>query len=455
MNAAPNSIRIGTGAGYGGDRIDPAVQLLEKGNLDYIVFECLAERTIAIAQKEKLENPSLGYNHMLLPRMERILPLCRKTGTKVITNMGAANPQSAAVAVKNLARKLGIDNMKIAYVTGDSVFDRIDRYMDHETLELREPLRCLKEQIVSANAYIGSSGIVEALRHGADIVICGRVSDPSLFLGPLIHEFGWSGEDYEIIGKGILAGHLLECGAQVTGGYFADPGYKDVPDLWKVGFPIGEVFSDGTVIIGKLDDAGGIVNRSTCIEQILYEIHDPHSYITPDGIADLSKVSVAEIGENRVKVENASGRAPTGKLKVSIGYKDCFIGESEISYGGPGCLERAKLAAEIVKRRLRFLAVSLDELKIDFIGVNALYGDDLSPKLLNGGESFSEVRLRVAVRTKKRKQAESVGEEVESLYLNGPAGGGGIKVSVREIISVASIFISESDVTVAVNYENT
>ena len=455
MNAASNSIRIGTGAGYGGDRIDPAVQLLEKGNLDYIVFECLAERTIAIAQKEKLRDPSLGYNHMLLPRMEKALPLCRATGTKLITNMGAANPRSAAAAVKDLAEKLGIDNLKIAYVTGDSVFDRIDRYMEHETLELGEPLRVLKDQIVSANAYIGSSGIVESLQNGADIVICGRVSDPSLFLGPLIHEFGWSREDHEIIGKGILAGHLLECGAQVTGGYFADPGYKDVPDLWKVGFPIGEVSSDGTVIISKLDDAGGIVNRATCTEQILYEIHDPHYYITPDGIADLSQVSVEEIGENRVKVENASGRAPTGKLKVSIGYKDCYIGESEISYGGPGCLERAKLAADIVRKRLQFLAIPLDELKIDFIGVNALYGDDLSPKMLTSRDSFSEVRLRVAARTRKREQAVSVGEEVESLYLNGPAGGGGVKVFVKEIISVASIFIPESDVTVAVNYENT
>ncbi len=450
-----SSLRIGTGAGYGGDRIDPAIQLMEKGNLDYIIFECLAERTIALAQKDKLKDPEKGYNELLVARMEQVLPLCHISGIKVITNMGAANPKSAAHVVSELARKLGFNGMKIAYVTGDSISDKIDKYLDNEVLETGGTLRELNKEIVSANAYIGSSGIVKALNSGADIVICGRVSDPALVLAPIIHEFGWQTDDFELIGKGILAGHLLECGAQVTGGYFADPGYKDVPDLWNVGFPIGEISPDGTIEISKLDEAGGVVNRATCTEQILYELHDPHAYITPDGIADFSQVVVEEVGKNRVKVSNGSGHPSTGKLKVSIGYRDCYVSESEFSYGGPGALDRARLAVEILEKRFKRLKLPIEGLKFDYIGLNSLYGDELSDKLLGAEKRFSEIRVRIIANTAEKDSAEAVAREVETLYLNGPAAGGGFRSSTKEQISVVSIFIPESDAEIKVHFERT
>ena len=445
-------IRIGTGAGYGGDRIDPAIQLIRKGRLDYIVFECLAERTIAIAHKQMKEHPERGFNELLEERMRRILPELGEHKVRIITNMGAANPIGAAKAVVSIAEKLGISGLKIAAVTGDDMLSRIEEYMEHEILETGKPLSSIRSKIMSANAYIGTSGIIEALQNGADIILCGRVSDPSLFLAPLMYEFGWTQDNYSMKGKGILAGHLLECGAQVMGGYYADPGYKDVEDLWNIGFPIGEVDEYGNVEISKLDDAAGLITSASCSEQILYEIHDPANYLTPDGIADFSNVTVKEIAENKVLVSGADGRKGSGLLKVSVGYEDCFIGEGEISYGGAGCLERAKLAGDIVKKRLDFLNIPLDEIRIDYIGYTSLYGEELGEKLSRGNDNPNEVRMRFAARTFEREHAEKVGLEVESLYLNGPAGGGGVRFDVKRVFSVASIFVPEEHTDIKVTY---
>lgn len=446
-------IRIGSGAGYGGDRIEPAIDLMEKGNIDYIAFECLAERTIALAQEQKIINPELGYNEFLEYRMERVLPLCKKNKVKVITNMGAANPIAAVRVVKEMAQSMGIEGLKIAAVVGDDVFSCINQYFECEILETGNNLESIQSKIISANAYIGVDGIVEALNNGADIVIAGRVSDPALFLAPIMYEFGWGKEDYDLIGKGILAGHLLECSAQVTGGYFADPGYKDVPELWNVGFPIAEVSENGDIIISKLNESGGMVTAATCKEQITYEIHDPSNYMTPDGVADYSEVTIKEIGKDQVQVSGAKGKKGSGLLKVSIGYRDGFIGEGEISYGGPGAYERCKLAGEIVEKRLAYTNVPIEELRIDFIGANSLYQEKLSDQLSGEKKAFNEVRLRIAARTITRKDAEKIGNEVESLYLNGPAGGGGARKYVREVISIASIFIPEEDVKIKVTYE--
>ncbi len=447
------TIRIGSGAGYAGDRIEPALDLIEYGNLDYIVFECLAERTIALAQQQKLLDPDKGYNQFMEYRMERVLPACFRNKVKIITNMGAANPIAAAKAIKRMAVDMGIKGLKIAAIIGDDILDSIDKYLDYPLLETGEKLSTIYPKIISANAYIGADGIVEALQNGADIVVGGRIADPSLFLGPIMHEFGWTKDSYDLIGKGILAGHLLECSSQVTGGYFADPGYKDVPDLWNIGFPIAEINRDGEIIITKLEGTGGMVTPATCKEQIIYEIHDPSSYITPDGIADYSNVEVKKVGKDRVLVRGATGREGNGLYKVNIGYKDCYIGEGEISYGGPGALERAQLAGEIVEKRLKYLKVPLDELRIDYIGINSLYKDRLGKHLAHGKEGFPEVRLRVAARTGSREDAEIIGNEVESLYLNGPAGGGGARKYVRDIVSIASIFIQRRDVKIDVLFE--
>ncbi len=436
------TIRIGSGAGYAGDRLEPSLELIEKGNLDYISYECLAERTIAIGQQAKLKDPSKGYNGLLEHRMEKALPLCYEHKVKMITNMGSANPQAAAAKCVEIARKHGLKGMKIACVTGDDLLPVIDKYMDTEVWETGRPLKELPGEIVSANAYLGVEGILKALKEGADVVITGRVSDPAIFMAPLIHEFGWDLEDWDKLGKGTMVGHLLECGGQVTGGYYAEPGKKDVPGVGHIGFPIAEVSEDGSVVITKVDGSGGLVTVDTCAEQICYEIHDPSKYITPDVVANFKEIRFTQDGKDRVKAEGATGNPKTETFKCSIGYKDCYIGDGEISYGGPGCLERAKLALEIVKERLELVAPGqFDEMKFDLIGCNSLYWN---PEY-NYNEP-SEVRVRVAGRAKTKAVADLVANEVEALYTNGPAGGCGAVKRTREIVSVASILVSRYDV---------
>ena len=443
-------IRIGSGAGYGGDRIEPAIELIERGNLDYIIFECLAERTISLAQKAKQKDPELGYNDLFEYRFDKILDALKNQKVKVITNMGAANPESAAKLCSVMATEKGLKNLKIAYVKGDDIGDRLEKYLNYQVLETGGRLSDIQGEILSANGYIGIKGIVDALRTGADIIITGRVADPSLSLAPLCHEFGWSMDEYEKLGKGTWIGHLLECAGQVTGGYFADPGYKDVPELWNLGFPIIEVDENGDGIVTKLSGTGGMVTRETVQEQTLYEIQDPENYFTPDVIADFSKVRIEQAGKDRVRIYGASGKAPTGKYKTSVGYHDCYIGEGQISYGGGNALARAQLAKEIIEKRFEQIGLVYEEIRYDFIGLNSLYGDLIS-KQLNTGIS-SEVRLRVAARVKTIEEAKLVGNEVEALYTNGPSGGGGASKNIKDIVSIASIFIPVEDFEISVGY---
>ena len=437
------TIRVGSGAGYAGDRLEPALELIEKGNLDYISFECLAERTIAIGQQAKLKDPTKGYNGLLEHRMEKALPLCWKHKVKLITNMGSANPEAAAAKCVEIAKKHGLTGMKIACVTGDDLLPMIDKYQDTIVWETGEPLSKLPGEIVSANAYLGMDAIIEALEKGADVVITGRVSDPAIFMAPIVYEFGWARDDWDKLGKGTMIGHLLECGGQVTGGYYAEPGKKDVPGVGHLGFPIVEVAEDGSFIITKVAEAGGLVTPHTCAEQIIYEIHDPENYITPDVVADFKQVKFTQIDKDVVKVEGATGKPKTGTFKCSIGYRDCFIGDGEISYGGPGCLERGKLALEIVKERLVLVAPGqFHEMKYDIIGCNSIYWN---PDYQYNTEP-SEVRVRVAGRAKTKAIADLVANEVEALYTNGPAGGCGAVKRTRDIVSVASILVDRNDV---------
>lgn len=440
-------IRIGSGAGYSGDRLEPALTLLEKGQLDYICFEGLAERTIALAQKDKQDNPSKGYNPLLLYRMEKVLPLAYKNKVRVITNMGAANPLSALKDLCKLASEKGLKGMKIAAVMGDDIFPQIEKYRDFPIMETGEPLASLSDKLLSANAYLGIAPILEALAAGADIVITGRVADPSLFLAPMIHEFGWSMDDYALLGKGTLVGHLLECAGQVSGGYFADPGKKEVPRLWDLGFPFAEVDQTGNGFISKVEGTGGIINTATCTEQLIYEIHDPANYFTPDCIADFSGVRFVVMDKDQVAFEGAKGKPPTDTFKVSVGYKNGYFGEGQISYGGTNAYERALLAAGIVKKRLEIQQLEAEDLQFDFIGVNALFPQQTNPA------DLSEVRLRVVGRTKEKAQAQLIANEVETLYTNGPAGGGGAFRQVEEVISVVSILVPKSDIRATVVVE--
>jgi hypothetical protein len=431
------TIRIGAGAGYSGDRIEPAVELAEKGALDYLVFECLAERTIALAQQARMKDPDGGFDPLLVARMQAVLPICRANKVRIVTNMGAANPLGAAEATRVVARKLGLSGLKIAAVTGDDVLaaaKEADLALDNG-----DTVKGLGNRIVSANAYIGARAIAEALAVGADVVITGRAADPALFLGPLVHEFGWEMDDWELLGKGTLVGHLLECAGQITGGYFADPGVKDVEGLARLGFPIGEVREDGDLIVTKVAGSGGSVTPATVKEQLLYEIHDPSQYLQPDVVADFSQVRVEEIGPDRVHVTGGRGAPKTGLLKTSVGYIDSYVGEGQISYAGPGAVARGQLALDIVRERLDIIGAQTTELRFDLIGVNALHGD----ALMESGEPY-EVRVRVAGRTETLSEAVKIGNEVETLYTNGPAGGGGAWKSAREVVAVASCLVPES-----------
>jgi hypothetical protein len=440
-------IRIGSGAGYAGDRIEPAVELADKGAIRYLVFECLAERTIAIAQQARMKDPGAGFDSLLEARMEACLPVCRRNGVTIVTNMGAANPLAGAAKVREVAGRLGIRGLKIAAVTGDDITDII-RKGDYVIEETGEKSSALADRIVSANAYLGAGCIVEALRNGADAVITGRVADPALFIAPAIYEFGWDMGDWDLIGQAIVMGHLLECAGQVTGGYFADPGYKDVPGIGRLGFPIAEIGEDGTFVVTKVEGSGGMVTLATCKEQFLYEIHDPSSYVTPDVVADYTGVRMVQAGKDRVRVSGGKGRPRTDSLKVSIGYVDSYIGEGQISYGGPGAVERGRLALRIVEERLKHTGVAVDEIRCDLIGLDSLHRDKLS-----AGHDPYEVRVRVAGRTKSMKEAVRIGNEVETLYTNGPAGGAGAWKTAREVVAMVSTLVPRNLVNYAIQYE--
>jgi hypothetical protein len=441
MSIMKDSIRIGAGAGYSGDRIEPAVELAEHGALDYLVFECLAERTIAIAQQARRRDPRLGYDPLLEARMRAVLPVAAKNRVRIVSNMGAANPVAAARKTAQIARELGLHGLRIAAVTGDDVLDIVlQSALRFE--ESGDDVSAYADRIVSANAYLGASSIVDALAAGADIVLTGRVADPSLFTAPLIHEFGWKMDDWNTLGQATVVGHLLECAGQVTGGYFADPGVKDVPDLARLGFPVGEVDARGNVVIGKVAHAGGCVTEATCKEQLLYEIHDPARYYQPDVVADFTQVEVAQEAKDRVRIIGGRGSERTDTLKVSVAYVDGYIGEGQISYGGSNAVARARLALDIVRERLAMCGVKTSELRFDLIGVNALYGD--SPASTHA-EPY-EVRVRVSGRTADAAEAARIGNEVETLYTNGPYGGGGVTKTVREVLAVQSVLLPREQV---------
>ena len=440
-----NTIRIGCGAGYSGDRIDPAVELAARGSIAYLVFECLAERTIALAQKARLFDPAAGYDPLLEERMEAVLPVCVEKKIRIVSNMGAANPAAAVTKTREIARRLGIAGLRIAAVTGDDVLSLIRN--GQPSLLSGELAKLPPGKIVSANAYLGAAPIVEALASGADVVLTGRIADPSMFLGILMHEFGWPSDHWPLLGQGTVIGHLLECAGQLTGGYFADPGYNDVPDLAHLGFPIAEVSEDGSAVLSKVEGSGGIITRETCTQQLLYEIQDPAAYLTPDVIADFSHVCVEELGVDRIRISGGQGKPRPENLKVSVGFHDGYVGEGQISYAGPGALARARLAREILAERLR--GSSLTELRFDFIGINAILGDKLSA----GGAEPQEVRLRAVGRSDTWKPASMIAREVEALYTNGPASGGGVTGSTKETIGILSTLIPRTMVTTAIHYE--
>lgn len=429
------SVRVGSGAGYAGDRWDPALELAEKGEIDYLAFECLAERTIAREALAMHHDPKAGYNPRLVERMEAVLPACAEHGVRVISNMGAANPRAAAHRVCEIASDTGVDGLRCAVLLGDDVRETVAARPDLTLIETGDPLESILPKMAAANAYLGADGIRDALATDAEVVMTGRVADPSLFVGAMMHGLGWDYDDYERLASGTVAGHLLECAGQVTGGYFADPGKKDVADLARLGFPFADVTADGGITIGKVDGSGGRIDTMTCTEQLLYEMHDPTNYITPDCVLDVTDVGFVETAPDRVRVDGAQAHARTPTYKVSIGYFDGFMGEAQISYGGPNAVARARLAGSIVEERLKMLRHSFSEFRSELIGVESLHGPaDDRP------EPY-EVRLRIAGRTDNRRTAEAIGWEVETLLTNGPQGGAGDSKQVKEILAVQSVLL--------------
>ncbi len=437
--ARPDPFRIGTGAGFSADRLDPAVELVAKGRLDAIVFECIGERTLAFGHRDRMADPGAGYNPLLERRLRAVLPLCAAQGTRLITNMGVANPRGAAEKTAEVARALGLSGLRIAALEGDDVSALIgpDTALPESGMTVGEVGR----RLVGANAYLGADAILPALEAGADVVITGRVADPSLFLAPLRHAFGWAEDDWPSLGAGTLAGHLMECAAQITGGYFADPGYKDVPGLARVGFPIAEVAADGSAVITKLADAGGLVSERTVKEQLLYEVHDPAAYVTPDVVADFSRVRVRERAKDRVEVSGAGGARRPERLKVTVAFDGGLLVEAGISYAGPGARERAALAGRVVEERMVALHGCNAPLRLDLIGVSALHGTaTLYPS------DAQDVRLRAALRASSREQAELLLWEVESLLCCGPAGGGGYRGQITPSVITHSAYLERAKV---------
>ena len=427
-------VRLGGGAGFAGDRLDAPVDLAARGKLDYLILECLAERTIALAQLRRRLDPSAGYDARLRERVESLLPLLSRQRIRLVSNFGAANPLAAADAIVDVATRLRIP-VKVAAVTGDDVLDALD--LAAPTMETGAPLSSFGP-IVSANAYLGAEALLPALATGADIVVTGRVADPSLFVAPLMHEYGWSHDDCDRLARGTVVGHLLECAGQLCGGYFADPGRKDIPDMAHLGFPYADVDAQGNATLGKVDGTGGSITRATATEQLLYEVTDPHGYLTPDVTADFSSVTLDEVARNRIDVRGARGRVRPEQLKVSVGYLAGYVGEGEMGYAGTNAVARAELAAQIVRDRLhgRF-----SELRVDLVGSTSLHG-----RPLDAGARPYEVRVRVAARAKTREDAAIVGDEVEALYTNGPAGGGGARKHVTEQIGIVSTLIDRARV---------
>lgn len=434
-----STFRIGTGAGFSADRLDPAVDLVERGKLDAIVFECLGERTMAFAHRDRVADPKRGYNTLLPRRMRALLSACKAAGTVMISNMGAANPRAAAERTVEIARALGLKGLKVACIEGDDVSASVPP----DTPFMDEPgrLRDGTMPVVGVNAYLGADAIIPALEAEADVVIGGRLADPSMFLAPLMHRFGWAAEDAPRLGAGTLVGHLLECGMQVSGGYFADPGYKDVPSLAHCGYPIAEVESDGRAVITKLAGSGGCVTPQTVKEQLLYEVHDPARYLTPDVTADFSRVQVAAVDVDCVQVSNASGTTRPDNLKVTVGFDAGFQGEAGVSYAGPGARERGRVAADIVRERLAKVHGIAHDLRVDLIGVNSLF----ATAGIRATEAH-DVRLHVALRSKNREDAETMLWEVESLLCCGPAGGGGFRGAITPCVMTKSLLIDRGKV---------
>ena len=413
-------IKIASGQGFWGDLIDAPFHQVTKGDVDYLVMDYLAEVTMSILQKQKNKNPELGYAKDIPELMKRILPIIKDKNIKVITNGGGVNPIACANAVLEVAKNLSINNLKIGVVLGDNIKDDLETLFSNgatlNNMETGESIELVKDKILSANVYFGAFPIVEALQKGADIVITGRTTDTGLTLAPMIYEFGWKQNEYDLLSAGTVAGHILECGAQSSGGNFLGD-WQSIPDMAEIGFPIAEAYPNGDVIITKHSNTGGRVSFETVAEQLLYEIGDPTSYITPDCVADFTSIKLEDLGNDRVKVYDVKGFPETEFYKVSCSYADGYSAISTLTYSWPQALAKAKAADEILRKRLANLLLQFDEIRTEFVGYNSTHGP-LAVQL--DEDNINEIMLRVGVRSHDYKSVERFGKEIAPLILTGP-----------------------------------
>ncbi|MFL5572320.1 MAG: acyclic terpene utilization AtuA family protein [Gemmatimonadaceae bacterium] len=446
-------VRVAAGQGFWGDDLDAPRRQVEGGPIDYLMLDYLAEVTMSILQKQKERDPSLGYARDFVGAMESVLPAVVERGVKVIANAGGVNPLACAAAVKTMADKRGASGeLRIGVVTGDDLLDRLDDLIAQghalSNMETGEPLASVRDRVLSANAYIGSVPIVDALKKGANVVITGRSTDTALTMAPLRYEFDWAESGWEQLAAGIVAGHIIECGAQCSGGNCLYD-WRSIPDLANVGYPIVEAASDGSFVVTKHPATGGRITVPTVTEQLVYEMGDPHSYITPDVIADFTTIRLEQTGENRVRVFAIKGRPPTDKLKVSVAYRAGFKAIGTLVYAWPDALEKAQFADRVLRERLDRLELRFDQVLTEFVGANSTHG------ALSGDQRAApEVQLRVGVRGNDRAAVERFTREIAPLVLNGPpsvTGFAGGRPKVEEIVAYWPALIDKSVVQTRVD----
>ena len=446
------TVRLGSGSAYWGDMLEPAVEIAEKGNVDYLCFDHLAELTLAVLQRQRARDPNEGYIHDIVPWMQAVLPYARRRGFKIITNAGGANPQAAAEQVVGIIRRLNLGPMKVAVVTGDDIFPDLGELgqmgVSLANLDTGETgIDRIRSEIVAANAYVGSEGIVDGLARGADVVVAGRVSDTALYVGPMMFEFGWSyaAADNDLMGAAITIAHVVECAALATGA--ASNLWRQATDPWRIGYPIAEVSEDGTAVITKIPGSGGVLNAWTVKEHLVYEVGDPSRYMMPDGVADFTSVKVEEVGVERVRISNMTGSNRPENLKVCIGYRDGWIGEGTLVFSWPDAYEKAQRGERIVRERLRSLGVEPLEIAFGYIGVNSLHGPAAPAPT-----DLDEVGLRVAARCATREDADAIKREATHLWTLGGIGTGYLSpAQPRPVVSLWPTLVPREHVRIRVS----
>lgn len=439
-----STVHIGCGAGFAGDRYDAAIpvvrQLSQSEGPRYLMYECLGERTLALAQAERARDPARGYSPFLDRYLTHILADAMENGIRIVSNLGAANPIAGARRVQALARELGLAPPRVAVVCGDDLRPALSD-ADIRALPRMDGDEHFERDIVAANVYLGAAPILQALATGAEIVLVGRTTDSALVLAPLMHEFGWGAGDLDLLAAGTICGHLLECGGQMTGAYFADPGFKDVPDMAHIGFPMAEVAADGSFTVTKPEGTGGLVSNATVTEQLLYELHDPNAYLVPDVTCDITGVRLQETGPNRVAVTGVRGQTPPETLKATVCMENGWMAEAELTYGGPNAAARAELAASIVQTRMREQGLS-QPIAIDLIGGGAaLDRGNLSETLRRALPFDGDYRLRMAMMADRKEDAATLIEELQALYCSGPAAGGGFRSHLTPQTATGSVLV--------------